>query len=302
MRKSNKLYDWNPTNLQKLIHASESTTTHIANQAGIRHKVLFEALQSKCCPTVSTLCKLADALHVPVDFLLCRCSEREANDFLKVWKSGYEGIRRERYETIIFKQHDSVKIPDGYDLPYPYNLWQAIFGKPSDHILRQAELDALQYILSLIDEKYHTVIQYYYRDNLSFSKIGTKMHYSEETIRKMFHKGIRYLRNPVMMNYLKLEKPIQKYYPTEDRSTQKIPQESIAVLCLPQPIENRLLTNRIKHTDTLVQSIRDGHLISCRGIAQKRYNEIIEAVNRRYGCHFRPIQEVYNRNLRIENI
>ena len=52
MKKSGKTFDWDSTNLQKLIDESGSTVAMIAKQASLTVKQLHDYLAQKTCPSV----------------------------------------------------------------------------------------------------------------------------------------------------------------------------------------------------------------------------------------------------------
>ena len=80
MKKSGKTFDWDSTNLQKLIDESGSTVAMVAKQAGFTLKQLRDYLAQKTCPSVPALCKLADIFAVPFRLgkaLMEICSESD---------------------------------------------------------------------------------------------------------------------------------------------------------------------------------------------------------------------------------
>lgn len=282
MKKSGKTFDWDSTNLQKLIDESGSTVAMVAKQASLTVKQLHDYLAQKTCPSVPALCKLADIFAVPLDYLVGRCSESEAKTFFKTWKGTYGDLQRIRYEDLLLRHCEGTEIAKGYELPWPYNLYEKIFSKPCDHVLSIDELDGIEHVLNDIPDNLEQVIRMHYQEHLTCAGIGRKLNFHRETIRAKISDGIRIIRQPALIGYIQDGK--MKHIELIEGNKQA--KTTITSLALSARAYNALVHAKILYIDELVKSIEAGDLIKNRTIGTKVYNEIIENINQRYGYEF----------------
>ena len=282
MKKSGKTFDWDSTNLQKLIDESGSTVAMVAKYASLTVKQLHDYLAQKTCPSVPALCKLADLFAVPLDYLVGRCSESEAETFFKTWKGSYGDLQRIRYEDLLLRQCEGVNVPKGYDLPWPYNLYEKIFSKPCDHVLSLDEFDGIEYVLNGLPDNLEQVIRMHYQEYLTCASIGKKLNFHRETIRAKISDAIRVIRQPAFIGYIQDGK--MKHAELIEGNKQI--KATITSLNLSARAYNALIHAKVLYIDDLVKSIESGDLIKNRTIGTKTYNEIIENVNQRYGYEF----------------
>lgn len=282
MKKSGKTFDWDSTNLQKLIDESGTTVAMVAKQCGFTFHQLQKYLREETCPSVIALCKLADVFAVPLDYLVGRCSEKEAETFFKTWKGSYGDLQRIRYEDLLLQRIEGFEIPQGYDLPWPYNLYEKIFSKPCDHVLSLDELDGIEYVLDDIPDNLEQILRMHYQDYIPCAGIGRKLKFHRETIRAKISDAIRLIRQPALIGYIQDGK--MKHIELVEGNKQVKP--TITSLSLSARAYNALVHAKILYIDDLVKSIEKGDLIKNRTIGTKIYNEIIDGVNQRYGYEF----------------
>ena len=88
-------------------------------------------------------------------------------------------------------------------LTYPENLLYDIFGGEWEYP-RPADFDgSLEYVLHSLTERERRVLDFRYKDGLTFEEIGKRFCVTRERIRQMHAKSIRKLRHPGRLNYLK---------------------------------------------------------------------------------------------------
>ena len=88
-------------------------------------------------------------------------------------------------------------------LPYPDNLLYDIFGGEWE-FPRPGDFDgSLEYVLHTLTERERRVLDFRYKDGLTFEKIGKRECVTRERIRQIHAKSLRKLRRPDRLNYLK---------------------------------------------------------------------------------------------------
>ena len=88
-------------------------------------------------------------------------------------------------------------------LTYPDNLLYDIFGGEWE-FPRPADFDgSLEYVLHTLTERERRVLDFRYKDGLTFEEIGKRECVTRERIRQIHAKSFRKLRHPERLNYLK---------------------------------------------------------------------------------------------------
>lgn len=88
-------------------------------------------------------------------------------------------------------------------LTYPDNLLYDIFGREWEYP-RPADFDgSLEYVLHSLTERERRVLDFRYKDGLTFEAIGKRECVTRERIRQINAKALRKLRHPDRLNYLK---------------------------------------------------------------------------------------------------
>ena len=86
---------------------------------------------------------------------------------------------------------------------YPDNLLYDIFGGEWEFPL-PADFDgSLEYVLHSLTERERRVLDFRYKDGLTFEEIGKRECVTRERIRQIHAKSLRKLRHPGRLNYLK---------------------------------------------------------------------------------------------------
>ena len=88
-------------------------------------------------------------------------------------------------------------------LPYPDNLLYDIFGGEWE-FPRPGDFDgSLEYVLHSLTERERRVLDFRYKDGLTYEEIGKRFCVTRERIRQIHAKSFRKLRHPGRLNYLK---------------------------------------------------------------------------------------------------
>ena len=88
-------------------------------------------------------------------------------------------------------------------LPYPENLLYDIFGGEWEYP-RPGDFDgSLEYVLHTLTERERRVLDFRYKEGLTYEEIGKRFCVTRERIRQIHAKSFRKLRHPRRLNYLK---------------------------------------------------------------------------------------------------
>ena len=88
-------------------------------------------------------------------------------------------------------------------LPYPDNLLYDIFGCEWEFPL-PADFDgSLEYVLHSLTERDRRVLDFRYKDGMTFEEIGKRFCVTRERARQIYARALRKLCNPQRLNYLK---------------------------------------------------------------------------------------------------
>ena len=88
-------------------------------------------------------------------------------------------------------------------LPYPDNLLYDIFGGEWESP-RPADFDGtLEYVLHSLTDRERRVLDFRYKDGLTFEEIGKRFCVTRERARQIYARALRKLCNPQRLNYLK---------------------------------------------------------------------------------------------------
>lgn len=88
-------------------------------------------------------------------------------------------------------------------LTYPDNLLYDIFGGEWEYP-RPADFDgSMEYVLHSLTERERRILDFRYKDGLTFEAIGKRECVTRERIRQIHAKSLRKLRHPDRLNYLK---------------------------------------------------------------------------------------------------
>ena len=179
--------------------------------------------------------------------------------------------------------------------PYPDNLLYDIFGGEWE-FPRPGDFDgSLEYVLHTLTERERRVLDFRYKDGLTFEEIGKRECVTRERIRQIHAKSLRKLRCPDRLNYLKYG-----VAGVIARKTENAREAALASLPKPDKLEDITLEelelsvrsyNCLKRAGkcTLrdVSEMTFDELCHVRNIGKKSVNEIC-AVLAEYGVSLKP--------------
>ena len=186
-------------------------------------------------------------------------------------------------------------------IPYPDNLLYDIFGGEWE-FPRPGDFDgSLEYVLHTLTERERRVLDFRYKDGLTFEEIGKRECVTRERIRQIHAKSFRKLRHPERLNYLKygVSGVIR-------RKSESAREAALASLPKPDkpgniPLEELELSVRSynclkragKHTLREVSEMTYDELCHVRNLGKRSIDEIC-AVLTNYGIRLRAYDELKN--------
>ena len=186
-------------------------------------------------------------------------------------------------------------------LTYPDNLLYDIFGGEWE-FPRPADFDgSLEYVLRTLTERERLVLDFRYKDGLTFEEIGKRECVTRERIRQIHAKSLRKLRHPERLNYLKYG--VSGVIVRQTENAREVALASLPKQDKPEdiPLEELGLSvrsyNCLKRAgmDTLrnVSEMTFDELCNVRNIGKKSIDEIC-AVLTKYGIRLREYDELKN--------
>ena len=186
-------------------------------------------------------------------------------------------------------------------LPYPGNLLYDIFGCEWE-FPRPGDFDgSLEYVLHTLTERERRVLDFRYKDGLTFEEIGKRFCVTRERIRQIHAKSLRKLRHPGRLNYL-------KYGVSGVISLKTESAREAALASMPKPEKPEDITleelglsvrsyNCLKRAgvDTLadIAALTQNELSQVRNLGKRSIDEIC-AVLTNYGIRLRAYDELKN--------
>ena len=167
-------------------------------------------------------------------------------------------------------------------LTYPENLLYDIFGGEWEYP-RPADFDgSLEYVLNSLTERERRVLDFRYKDGLTFEAIGKRECVTRERARQIYARALRKLCNPQRLNYLKYG-----ISGVVARKTENAREAALASLPKPEkpediPLEELELSvrsyNCLKRAgvDTLadIAALTQNELSQVRNLGKKSFDEI----------------------------
>ena len=186
-------------------------------------------------------------------------------------------------------------------LTYPDNLLYDIFGGEWE-FPRPGDFDgSLEYVLRTLTERERLVLDFRYKDGLTFEEIGKRECVTRERIRQIHAKSLRKLRHPERLNYLKYG--VSGVIVRQTENAREVALASLPKQDKPEdiPLEELGLSvrsyNCLKRAgmDTLrnVSEMTFDELCNVRNIGKKSIDEIC-AVLTKYGIRLREYDELKN--------
>ncbi|MBE6725114.1 MAG: sigma-70 family RNA polymerase sigma factor [Ruminococcaceae bacterium] len=167
----------------------------LANAIGVTYSSINNIKSGKTEPGFTLLVLLADYFAVPLDYLTGRCSLQTAEDVLKNYPERFQVLRRAAYEEYLGLRK-YIRIPLGYESPWPYNLVESVRMHYAEEVLREDQLRGLDKAIDSLSERERDSILCYYRDGFTLQQIGDRWGVTPQRVRQVLEKAVRKLRHP----------------------------------------------------------------------------------------------------------
>ena len=175
---------------------------------GICIASLRNYLYGKSSPEKERLRGMADRLGLPEsafdinenDLSMEEIKQRVAS----VIRQDYEKCERKKgiKDGEIELMENNITWKDS-ELPYPYNLIDAVCKEHVDVILSEDVERGLDFALSTLTDREQTVLKFRFQEYMTFSEVGKEFKVTNERIRQIEAKALRKLRHPSRMKYYK---------------------------------------------------------------------------------------------------
>ena len=195
-------YECCPDRIKALVFATDCVESQLADAIGISKSSLMNYCSGRTVPGLDALLKIADYFGVSMDYLLGRTEEK---DISKDYKIMWNDMKKRAYEDYLLSTSPneiakrSIKIPKGFEAPWPYNLVRSIFDGDSDvsfKILNEDQLKGLDMALSTLTPRERLIIYDYFKRNQTLKQVGEIYNIGTERVRQIVSKAVRKLRHP----------------------------------------------------------------------------------------------------------
>ena len=197
---------WNSERLTALIERAGVSQPQVALATDISLATIHAYCMGKVNPGLSSLMALADFFAVPLDYLCGRCTEEQARAILENYSENFMALRRAPYESYLVSGRKPLNAGRyaEYESPWPYNLVDAIIGKPIDWVLTEDHLAALDYAMRVLSERERTAVLLYYQHGMNLEDTGREFNVTRERIRQIILRAIKKMRHPSYTSALRL--------------------------------------------------------------------------------------------------
>ncbi|MBO6267538.1 MAG: sigma-70 family RNA polymerase sigma factor [Clostridium sp.] len=193
---------WNSDRLQWLLKESETRNKKLSEVTGIRESSLKMYESGWAKPGLGALIKLADYFHVPVDFLLGRCSEREDKEIFEHFADYFRVLRDASYDAYLINKYvgdDYIKSDKVFS--WPYNLVENIYRVEGNEAV-ECSLDGLKEAISTLTDREQRIVYMRYREDMTLDEIAAEEQVGRERVRQILAKACRKLRHPTRIRLI----------------------------------------------------------------------------------------------------
>ena len=197
---------WNSERLTALIERAGISQPQVALATDISLATIHAYCMGRMNPGLSSLIALADFFAVPLDYLCGRCTEEQARAILENYRETFMALRRAPYESYLVSGRKPLKAGRyaDYESPWPYNLVDAIMGKPIDWVLTEDHLDALDHAMRILSERERMAVLLYYKNGMNLEDVSREFNVTRERIRQIILKAIKRMRHPSYISALRI--------------------------------------------------------------------------------------------------
>lgn len=181
--------------LRNLIKSTGLSLYEISKATKISYANLISYKNGRICPGMESLIKLADYFAVPIDYLIGRCSLKEAKAISEDYPSFFMELRRAPYEAYLVGRKSFQKGKIG-ESPWPYNLMDDVFCEEWKDQLSDDQIAGIDAAMNELTEKERECVMSYYHDGMTLEAVAKKQRVTRERMRQIIAKAVRKLRAP----------------------------------------------------------------------------------------------------------
>ncbi len=188
--------NWKSDRLQWLLKESDTRIKNLSEVTGIRESSLKMYQSGWAKPGLGAIIKIADYFHVPVDFLLGRCSEREDKEIFENYTDYFKVLRNASYDAyLINKYAGDDYMTTGQVWSWPYSLIENIYRIQGNAAV-ECDMDGLTEAISTLNDREQRIIYMRYREDMTLDEIAAEEQVGRERVRQILAKACRKLRHP----------------------------------------------------------------------------------------------------------
>lgn len=249
---------------------------------GISIAVLRNYIYSKTVPDEEQTGKMARALGVPESVFdvnrntmgLEEIKRRVASKIRQNYEKYEEkkGIKNREIDVV----GKNIAWKDS-EVPYPYNLIDAIFREHVDVIISKDVEDGIEYAVSTLNDREQKVIKHRFQEYMSHKEIGKEFDVTHERIRQIESKALRKLRHPTRTRYFRFGLTGLERYSSLEELQKAIDEKKKELDNLNYEIE--LATKQIEKTQRTIPKSRN-----CRILGEWEDIEELDFSVRTFNC------------------
>lgn len=194
---------WSAENFNELRRKSGLRNEDLAAATGIPLASLYSYAAHRVAPSLNVLITIADYFAVPADFLLGRMPEDKARELIENYSSTFMELRRAPYEAYLYGRREMREyVVCKGESPWPYNLLDAIFREKWSEPLSEDQMNGLDYVIGLTDERTQKCLRLYYQMGYTLQEVGDQIGISRERVRQIIWKTCRKLIHPARSTFI----------------------------------------------------------------------------------------------------
>lgn len=191
-------------NIRFLMQKSNITVKQLAEKTGFAEQTMRTYLTGKSSPSLRSTIVIADFFHVPVDFLVDRCSSQDAEQIFENYQDYFSVLHDASLDVYLLNKYaeDDYMKTDKVSV-FPYNLMEAIMMKDDNACIEFCE-SGLETAISRLTEREQELINLRYREEMTLEEVSKNTGLGRERVRQIVAKACRKLRHPSNLQLIQM--------------------------------------------------------------------------------------------------
>lgn len=279
--RTGSLFEWNPENLIKLRKATGIDASNAGSDIGLSNGRLIDLESGEKKPTVDDLIKISKYYNVTINYIL--------------GLDDNPGECVPTYEKYIARGGKPVQKTKGFESPWPFNLYEAVFYEPIDYIPNDDQIAGMFTAISTLNNREQLCITCRFQEGLTLDDTSKKFDVGRERVRQIERRAVRKLRHPSRSNYMRFgkqqyEQMLKEAYEASmniwmSRHTPSEP--SIVQMNLSTRSYNCLRRGGYETLSQVVELIENGSIFKVRNLGKVSCLEILDKVNELTGSSYK---------------